>query len=71
MFDAKKMVRLGLALADFVMSLPATKEFVSPGIYRKTVAMPVRAVIARVILGIARMQLLMKDRSLIILKRLA
>ena len=28
MFDAKKMVRLGLALAALVISLPAMKEFV-------------------------------------------
>ena len=71
MFDKKKIVRSGLVRAALVISLPATKEFVLSGIYRKTVALPVRAVIVRVILGIASMQLLMKDRSLTILKRLA
>ena len=71
MFDKKKIVRSGLALAALVMSLPAMKEFVLSRIYRKTVALPVRIVIVRVILGIASMQLLMKDRSLTISKRLA
>jgi hypothetical protein len=41
MFDAKKMVRLGLALADFVMSLPAMNEFVLSRIYRKTKDRPI------------------------------
>ena len=71
MFDAKKMVRLGLALAVLVISLPAMKEFVLSRIYRKTVALPVRVVTMRAILGIANMQLLTKDRPITPLRRLA
>ena len=71
MFDAKKMVRLGLALADFVINLPAIKEFVLSRIYRKTVALPVRVVAMRAIFGIANMQLLTKDRPITLSRRLA
>jgi hypothetical protein len=71
MFDAKKMVRLGLALADFVMSLPAMKEFVLSRIDRKTVALPVRVVAMRAIFAIANMQLSTKDRPITLMWRLA
>ena len=71
MFDAKKMVRLGLALAVLVISLPAMKEFVLSRIYRKTVALPVRVVTMRAIFGIANMQLLTKDRPITPSRRLA
>ena len=71
MFDKKKIVRLGLALAALVISLPAMKEFVLSRLYRKTVALPVRVVTMRAILGIANMQLSTKDRPITLSRRLA